>query len=214
MLVLEEIFKDRKHENTDQFNLRIQRGLSWLKKAIDLDQDIDLKFITLWISFNAVYAQDTTAVQDKQILRQFIDKICHADHEHKIYKIIWEKYSQPVRLFMQNPYAFQEFWDFQNQKISKSEWKEDFESEKNRAFQALENKNTPEMLMMLFSRLSTLKTQLIHGGATHNSTVNRKQLYDGCHLLSALISAFLFLLLENAAILDQGKPFYPVVQMS
>ncbi len=45
MLVLEEIFKDRKHENTDQFNLRIQRGLSWLKKAIDLDQDIDLKFI-------------------------------------------------------------------------------------------------------------------------------------------------------------------------
>ncbi len=35
-MLLEEIFKSKKLEHTDQFNLRIHRGLSWLKKSIDL----------------------------------------------------------------------------------------------------------------------------------------------------------------------------------
>ena len=41
MQVLEEIFKSKKPDHTDQFNLRIHRGLSWLKKATDLDDDLD-----------------------------------------------------------------------------------------------------------------------------------------------------------------------------
>ncbi len=32
MLVLEEVYKSKKAENSEQFNLRIHRGLSWLKK--------------------------------------------------------------------------------------------------------------------------------------------------------------------------------------
>ena len=44
MQVLEEIFKSKKPDHTDQFNLRIHRGLSWLKKATDLDNS---RFVTL-----------------------------------------------------------------------------------------------------------------------------------------------------------------------
>ena len=32
MMLLEEIFKSKKAEHSDYFNLRIHRGLSWLKK--------------------------------------------------------------------------------------------------------------------------------------------------------------------------------------
>ena len=32
ILVLQEIFKIKKSEHTDQFNLRLHRSLSWLKK--------------------------------------------------------------------------------------------------------------------------------------------------------------------------------------
>ena len=66
MMLLEEIFKSKKAEHSDYFNLRIHRGLSWLKKSIELDSDLDLKFMSLWISFNAIYAQDVAITQDKQ----------------------------------------------------------------------------------------------------------------------------------------------------
>lgn len=43
--------------------------------------------------------------------------------------------------------------------------------------------------------------------------MNRKQLQDGCRILSALLPVFILVLLENAQTLDLGKPFYPVVQV-
>jgi hypothetical protein len=41
MLLLEEIFKTKKIQQSDEFNLRIHRGLSWLKQALLLDHDPD-----------------------------------------------------------------------------------------------------------------------------------------------------------------------------
>ena len=214
MQMLEEIFKSKKAENTDQFNLRIHRGISWLKKAIQLDGDIDLKFMSLWVSFNAIYAQDLTISQDKQSLRQFIYKVCQVDHQYRIYNLIWDKYSQLVRLLLDNPYIFQSFWDYQNQKVEQHIWKLDFETERKKVHQALQSRDTVDILFVLFNRLYTLRNQLVHGGATYNSSINRRQLQDGCNVLSALLPVFISLLLENAKKLDLGKPFYPVVQMS
>ena len=54
----------------------------------------------------------------------------------------------------------------------------------------------------------------MNGGATYNSSVNRKQLKDACIILIALIPAFIHILLENSQRLDLGQPFYPVVQVS
>lgn len=42
LYVLEEIFKSKKNENSASFNLRIQRALSWLKKAALTHEDYDL----------------------------------------------------------------------------------------------------------------------------------------------------------------------------
>ncbi|OTG94196.1 HEPN domain-containing protein [Acinetobacter sp. ANC 3832] len=214
MLVLEEIFKSKKCEQSDQFNLRIHRGLSWLKKSVELDNDLDLKFIGLWVSFNAIYAQDLGVIQDRQSFRQFLTVICRADDEHKIYNIIWEKFSQPIRLLLDNPYVFQSFWDYQNKKVSELAWKEDFNKEKNKVSRALQEKDTVDILFVIFNRLYTLRNQIMHGGATYNSSVNRKQLQDACNILSALLPVFIYVLLENAKTLDLGMPFYPVVQVS
>ncbi len=37
MFVLEQVFKDKKAVHSDAFNLRIHRGLSWFKKATQLE---------------------------------------------------------------------------------------------------------------------------------------------------------------------------------
>lgn len=212
-MLLEEIFKSRKVEYTDQFNLRVHRGLSWLRKSIDLQGDLDLQFISLWVSFNAMYAQDLQISQDKQSLRQFIHLICQKDTEHKIYNLLWERFSQPIRLFLDNPYVYQGFWDYQNQKISHDACREGLAQEKQKVLRALSDKDSVDILIVLFNRMYTLRNQLVHGGATYKSSVNRKQLQDACTILLALLPVFLFILLENAATLDLGKPFYPVVQV-
>ncbi|WP_180089759.1 MULTISPECIES: HEPN domain-containing protein [unclassified Acinetobacter] len=214
MMLLEEIFKSKKSEHTDQFNLRIHRGLSWLKKSIDLQDDLDLQFISLWVSFNAIYAQDLQIAQDKQSLRQFLYVICQKDAEHKIYNILWERFSQPIRFFLDNPYVYQGFWDYQNQKISHDACKEGLAHEKQKVLRALKEKDSVDILMVLFNRMYTLRNQMVHGGATYKSSVNRKHLQDGCTILSALLPVFMVILLENAETLDLGKPFYPVVQVS
>jgi hypothetical protein len=214
MMMLEEIFKDKKAENSDQFNLRIHRGLSWLKKAKLLDQELDLQFIALWVSFNAIYAQDLLISQDKQSLRQFLHLICQKDQEDKIYNILWEKYSQPIRLLLDNQYIYQGFWDYQNQKISLDACKTGLLEEKQKVLHALGQKDSVDILMVLFNRLYTLRNQIVHGGATYNSSVNRPQLKDACRILDALLPVFILVLLENAPSLDLGKPFYPVVQVS
>ncbi|WP_180121927.1 HEPN domain-containing protein [Acinetobacter sp. YH12086] len=214
MMLLEEIFKSKKSEHNDQFNLRIHRGLSWLKKSIDLQDDLDLQFISLWVSFNAIYAQDLQIAQDKQSLRQFLYVICQKDAEHKINNILWERFSQPIRLFLDNLYVYQGFWDYQNQKISHDACKEGLAHEKQKVLRALKEKDSVDILMVLFNRMYTLHNQMVHGGATYKSSVNRKQLQDGCTILSALLPVFMVILLENAETLNLGKPFYPVVQVS
>ncbi|RLL37294.1 hypothetical protein D9K79_08750 [Acinetobacter cumulans] len=213
-MMLEEIFKDKKAENSDQFNLRIHRGLSWLKKAQQLDQELDLQFIALWVSFNAIYAQDLLISQDKQSLRQFLHLICQKDQEDKIYNILWEKYSQPIRVLLDNQYIYQGFWDYQNEKISLEACKTGLTAEKQKVLHALGHKDSVDILMVLFNRLYTLRNQIVHGGATYNSSVNRSQLKDACRILEVLLPVFILVLLENAQSLDLGKPFYPVVQVS
>lgn len=48
----------------ENFRLRIHRALSWLKKA-ENSEDLDTKFISLWISFNAAYAENLKIISVK-----------------------------------------------------------------------------------------------------------------------------------------------------
>ena len=134
MLLLEEIFKTKKIQQSDEFNLRIHRGLSWLKQAFLLDHDPDLQFISLWISFNAIYAQDLGQSQDKQSLRQFLHLICQHDVDHRIYSILWDKFSQAIRMLLDNQYTYQGYWDYQNKKIGLEVCKAQLEQEKKKVF--------------------------------------------------------------------------------
>ncbi len=72
MLVLEEMYRSKKNEHSTPFNLRIQRSLSWFKKALILHDDLDLQFITVWVAFNALYTQEQAADQEQYTLRHFL----------------------------------------------------------------------------------------------------------------------------------------------
>ena len=208
-----ENFKRSKSQNSDELNLRLHRALSWLQKAENSDDDHDIQFITLWISFNAIYAKEFAKERtaDRETFNQFIAEICRLDKEKSIYQIIWQRFPQNIRVMLDNRYVFQPFWDFQNGKITEKAWREDFEKANKKALNALASQDTYDILLVIFDRLYTLRNQLVHGGATYESQINRSQLKDGCQILLALIPAIIEIVLNNSNN-DWGKPFYPVVK--
>lgn len=145
--------------------LRIHRALSWLHRAEQAD-DVDGKFIFLWIAFNAAYAQeldDNDRTSDKATFTAFLQKLCDLDTGKRIDELIWKEFSGSIRALLDNPYVFHPFWEFQRGRIDEGEWKKRFASAKKAAQSALASGNTPGLLSVLFKRLYTLRNQLIHG---------------------------------------------------
>jgi len=83
------------------------------------------------------------------------------------------------------------FWDSHNNLEKHDTWKAKFKSAKDSASIALAHKNTSKVLAIIFSRLYTLRNQILHGGTTWNSSVNRDQMRDCTTFLRALIPALI-----------------------
>ena len=214
---IQQTFKQNRENFNEDFRLRIHRSLSWLQRAeqAQQEQDLDSQFIYLWISFNAAYAKDLGAglrSADKGAFVQFIYRICHLDKEQKIYYTVWNTFSGSIRILLNNQFTFQPFWDYHNGLITEQNWIASFEKNRKKALEALTQKDTPEILIAVFNHLYTLRNQIMHGGATFNSTINRSQLKDACNILSTLIPEMLKVMLQNPDDKTWGKPFYPVVK--
>lgn len=77
-----------------------------VKKAGQLDADLDLKFSCLWMSFNAIYAQDFVISKDEKTFRQFLNSLYQADTQHRIDHMIWDELSRTIEVLLENPYIF------------------------------------------------------------------------------------------------------------
>ncbi|WP_419243660.1 hypothetical protein [Photobacterium leiognathi] len=70
-------------------------------------------------------------------------------------------------------------------------------SENTAANDALSEKYTALILSIVFNRLYTLRNQIIHGGATYGSSVNRKQLRDCTLLLEQIVPVIIDLMMDG-----------------
>lgn len=195
-----------------QLTLRIHRALSWLNRA-EMADDVDGRFIFLWIAFKAAYAQeldDSERASDKTTFLAFLEKLCRLDADQRIDGLIWKEFSGSVRTLLDNPYVFSQFWDYQRGRLTEPEWKERFALAKRAAQAALGGSNTPALLSIIFHRLYMLRNQLIHGGATWGGKVNRDQLRDSTSLLAKLVPLIISLMMDHPETI-WGDAVYPVV---
>ena len=211
------LLKDRHREIRDNLpqnlSLRIHRALSWLNCA-EQKEDNDSKFIFLWISFNAAYAHEILnrwEFNERQVLSNFLQILLDADDEKALYNIVWNEFSNSIRLLINNQYVYQQFWDFQNEKITEEEWQILFQNSKDASNRAMGHMDTEKALAIVFERLYTLRNQLIHGGATWNSAINRDQIRDGTKFMNQIVPAIISIMLNKKPKLI-GSPCYPVVQ--
>ncbi len=204
--------RDEQHEN---LSVRVHRALSWFKRAeLSAEQeDQDGQFIFLWIAFNAAYSCETGTyrLMEQEVYNQFLNKLYDLDKETLLDKLVWDNFTTSIRVLLDNKFVFQPFWDFQNEIIKESEWLERFDKAKVVANKALGSGNTPHVLAIVLTRLYTLRNQLIHGGATWNSAVNRAQIRDCANILNHLVPVTISIMMENPDSL-WGDPCYPAIK--
>ena len=196
---------------SDGLNLRVHRALSWLNRA-EQCQDEDAKFLFLCVAYNAAYAQNLAGLEqanehDKS--NRFIEKLISLDSEKQFYQIVWSEFSSSVRVLLANPYVFAPFWDFKRGDKTEAQWRDEFKQANNAATSALGRGETETVLSIILSRLYMLRNQLVHGGATWNSEVNRDQLRDGTKFLEIFVPCVIEIMMNNPQTL-WGDPIFPV----
>jgi hypothetical protein len=198
----------------ENLGLRVHRALSWLERAEKETEDQDAAFIFYWIAFNAAYAKDDSERHpsgERSAFDEYFERIISLDTDLQIYEAIWDRFSSFIRILLDNKYVFQPFWSHYNQMPGSDDWSDRFEKSKKKTQAALARKDTKLILTTLFDRLYVLRNQLIHGGATWNSKVNRSQVQDGTKVLAFLVPRFIDLMMENKDV-EWGAPYYPVVE--
>ena len=192
--------------------LRVHRALSWLKPA-ESEEDLDVKFILYWIAFNAAYAKaipEDEESTEKAQMTNFFDRLVALDKDKNIYNAIWSEFSGPIRLLLNNKYVFAPFWRYQQGDVSAKDWELWFATSRKLAQKSLTTHDTVKILSSLFPRIYTLRNQIVHGGATWQSSINRDQVRDCTALLGTLVPVFIQLMMEDRDG-EWDMPSYPVV---
>ena len=200
-------------------SLRVHRALSWVQRAEQelgpaATSDPDAAFLFYWIAFNATYAVPTgvdDSVSERSLFDRFFIRVLSKDQSAALYDALWAKFSGPIRNLLANQFVYQQFWNHQRGVVGSEDWKEKFERENRRAWQAMKEQRTDKFLSILFSRLYVLRNQLVHGGATWNSERNRAQVRDGALILGLVVPRLVDLMMDHPE-LDWGAPAFPVVE--
>jgi hypothetical protein len=209
-------YKEHKIEFDENFRIKLHRAFSWLKQADEAPNE-DLRYICLWIAFNSVYGKERepqnigASLGDRQSFQRYLAVISNLDKKNRIITAIRKNLKEIIRELLENRYTFQPYWDYYNGKKEFSEWERAFQKAKKLAIQELTEGGTAQILSIVFDRLYTLRNQILHGGATCGSQINRKQLHDGCLILETLIPVILEIMISKPDTEIWGEPYYPHV---
>ena len=155
------------------FGLRMRRATSWIKRAESEEDDPDSAFIFCWIAFNAAYADER--IEGEWILfDDYFHKILELEAGRAIHRAVWQRFPNPIKEFVGNRFVYWRFWDFQRGVPGAEDWEaklaED-EATVNAALRTQRTSETRRVLKILFDRLYVLRNQLLHGGATWDSSL-------------------------------------------
>jgi hypothetical protein len=172
------------------------------------------RFIFLWIAFDAAYAteiDDAYKDSEQATFKEFWQKLLRLDGKRCFDGLVWDEFSGSIRVLLDNPFVFYDFWSSHNGRLAQEEWKTRFAKANARARSALAQRQTDVVLSIVLARIYTLRNQLTHGGATWNSLVNRAQVRDCMNFLGKLVPLIIEVMMDNPTTL-WGDACYPVVK--
>jgi len=194
-------------------DLRLHRAESWLKCSEIYSNDDDVSFISQWIAFNSCYLTDTEKEErlcERESFKNFIKALIINDKQNRIENCLWDNYSDFIRTLIDNHFVYSQFWV--SIRHGDSDWKDTFEKSKILALKALSERNVVLVMSIVLDRLYCLRNQLMHGGATYHSSINRQQVKDGKRMLSELMPIIVEIMKTSGKEYDWGEISYPVIK--
>ena len=208
---LKERHRQIREQEPDALRLRIHRALSWLIRSEQEHDDPDLRFILQWIALNAAYAREFGREETERTrAKAFLDTLVTLDTQKRLHQALFQQFTGPIRTLIDNKFTFEPFWTAMRMHDPGNRWEEGFANSKKAAFAAVMQGDTTKVLGIVFDRLYVLRNQLVHGGATWNSQVNRAQLTDAVAILGTLVPLIISVMMDHPA-QDYGDALYPVV---
>lgn len=198
-------------QHAEDWRIRLHRAISWLGRAEREEADPDARFIFLWIAFNAAYAHEFGFEKpEREQFARFLDTLLSVDADGRLHQLLFARFTGPVRTLIDNRHVFEPFWRALREHDASDRWKEQFEASQRAALRAVVSMETRTVLGIVLDRLYVLRNQLMHGGATWNSRVNRAQVRDGVNLMQALVPVLIGFMLDHPE-LELGGIAYPVL---
>ena len=198
-------------EQPEQLRVRLHRAISWLARAEKETDDLDARFIFLWVSFNAAYAREFGFEHtERDQVRQFVARLLSIDTDKRLHNILYRHFTGSIRTLIENKFVFEPFWKALRDHDSSGRWEDQFTASKRVALKALLEKDTHLLLSIVLDRLYVLRNQLVHGGATWNSGANRSQVKDGAQILATLGPIIVDVMMTNHDVDFEGIA-YPLV---
>ena len=131
--------RELRHGFSTELTLRVHRGLSWYGRAEQEGDDVDVRFLLLWIAFNAAYASEIDADLggDREQFKLFFRTLVQLDEGKRIYNLVWSRFPSEVRMLLDNRYVFAPFWAHQNGVPSTADWEDRLGRAKHKANTAM-----------------------------------------------------------------------------
>ena len=190
------------------WQIRVHRSLSWYKRSCDLPEDQpDLKFILLWVAFNALYARwdvgKNAPAQDSASRKVFIEKLAELCWQNTSALLVANK--SLLKKLLGDPYLSNIFWRDPKHPKAKSWATEDlFHLDRN-----LKENHHGRVLLQVTDRMYVLRGQLMHGAATGGGKLNRSSLTNCLAMLNALLPQMIYWVIEYRCDNDWPEMCYP-----
>ena len=205
--------REREDSDGNQLSLRAHRAISWIASAESTAADNpDLRFIGLWIAFNAAYAEDPKkgdhVSEGKSNRDEFLYTVVSQDREGELADVVYDAMPDKVERLLDTPYAFEPFWRYHNGAHRKLDWPDKLKQFNAEARASMRSGHVAPVLKELFMRMYTLRNQLMHGGATWKSYLNRELVSDCADLMGALVPRCVSIMLDSTDGSFQGRAYY------
>ncbi len=192
-------------------HVRLTRCLSWLEHVDETElegrESADSRLVFGWIALNALYGQWDLEQQrhadNSKSLRDFIGVICRADSSGEIDRV-FVRSRELIRTIGRDEGLTREWWMTPSPDVPSGK-----HADGDHILDWYGQGHSSRALHRLLDRIYVARCQLVHGGSTCGSALNRGAVDSCADLLVPLVLAIASVIIRDCADESWPSPCYP-----
>lgn len=195
----------------EAIRIRLHRCMSWLQRVEELsrvDADaVDARLIYGWIGLNALYGRwdmdSREPMRDHAALMEFIKRLCVID-DGRIIPVLLDEHKKLVESLVMDEFLNRFYWRNPGEAEAQRT-----RSSVHRVREMYREKKYRLVLEEVLGRIYVGRCQLVHGGATYGSRLNREPVRRSARMLDLLVPMFVRVIIDGAWTDAWGGVCYP-----